>query len=215
MSDSSGGGGVGRGNVVPVSQLTDQELLLEKLEVFRIQGRDKKGRTILRIVGKFFPGRELGGARGEEALKGYLEKRVFPRLGERPFVVVYVHTRVQRGDNFPGVAALRSVYEAVPPPCAPLSRPCTSSTGAPSSPLLRHLRPLPLQRRLKYVSRLEFLWEHMRKREVEIPEFVHDHDEELERRPLMDYGLESDHHRRYDAPVMDSAASMYSLRCIS
>lgn len=47
-------------------------------------------------------------------MKGYLEKRVFPRLGERPFVVVYVHTRVQRGDNFPGVAALRSVYEAVP-----------------------------------------------------------------------------------------------------
>lgn len=30
------------------------ERLLE--EAFKIQGRDKKGRKILRIVGKFFPG---------------------------------------------------------------------------------------------------------------------------------------------------------------
>ena len=52
---------------------------------------------------------------------------------------------------------------------------------------------------------------------MEVPEFVVDHDEELEYRPLMDYGLESDYQQRraYDAPAMDSAASMHSLRCIS
>ncbi|OAY76043.1 Ganglioside-induced differentiation-associated protein 2, partial [Ananas comosus] len=164
--------------------------------------------------------RELGGARGEEALKGYLEKRVFPRLGERPFVVVYVHTRVQRWDNFPGVAALRSVYEAVPAAVrAALQAVYFLHPGLQARLFFatfgRFLFSAGLYGKLKYVSRLEFLWEHMRKREVEIPEFVHDHDEELERRPLMDYGLESDHHRIYDAPVMDSAASMYSLRCIS
>lgn len=70
--------------------------------------------------------------------------------------------------------------------------------------------------KLRYVSRLEFLREFMRKGDIEMPEFVHDHDEELERRPLMDYGLESGrHHRVYDSPAMDSAASMYSLRCAS
>lgn len=68
---------------------------------------------------------------------------------------------------------------------------------------------------MRYVSRLEFVWEHVRRGEMEIPEFVYDHDDELEHRPLMDYGLESDHHRLYDAPAMDSASSMYSLRCIS
>lgn len=36
--------------------LTDEELLFEKLEAVTIQGADKRGRKIVRIVGKFFPG---------------------------------------------------------------------------------------------------------------------------------------------------------------
>lgn len=49
----------------------------------------------------------------------------------------------------------------------------------------------------------------MRRNGFEIPEFVLDHDEELEGRPLMDYGLESDH------PTQDSSVAMYSMRCIA
>lgn len=50
----------------------------------------------------------------------YLEERVFPELlGKKgkgaPFVVVYVHTYVQRTENFPGVSALRSIYESLAP----------------------------------------------------------------------------------------------------
>lgn len=37
----------------------EQEELLEKLEVFKIKGRDKHGRKILRIIGKFFPGKKI------------------------------------------------------------------------------------------------------------------------------------------------------------
>lgn len=37
----------------------EQEDLIEKSEVFRIRGRDKRGRKILRIVGKFFSGTDL------------------------------------------------------------------------------------------------------------------------------------------------------------
>lgn len=82
--------------------------------------------------------------------------------------------------------------------------------------LVIKLKICRLYGKLRYVSRLEYLWEHVRRRgEIEIPEFVYDHDEELEHRPLMDYGLERDNHRSYDAPAMDSAFSMYSLRCIS
>jgi len=51
---------------------------------------------------------------------------------------------------------------------------------------------------------------------VEIPEFVFDHDEDLDYRPMMDYGLESDHARVYGgAPTMDSPVTTYSMRCIS
>lgn len=69
--------------------------------------------------------------------------------------------------------------------------------------------------KLRYVSRVDYLWEHMRRNEIEIPEFVLDHDEDLEHRPMMDYGLESDHPRVYDTPALDSPVSMYSTRCIS
>lgn len=61
---------------------------------------------------------------------------------------------------------------------------------------------------------MDYLWDHVRRNEVEIPDFVHDHDEDLEYRPMMDYGLESDHARVYGAPA-DSQVEVYSMRCIS
>lgn len=65
------------------------------------------------------------------------------------------------------------------------------------------------------MNRLEFLWEHVRRNEIEMPEFVYDHDQELEYRPMLDYGLESDHPRVPGAPSVDSPVSMYSMRCIA
>ena len=65
------------------------------------------------------------------------------------------------------------------------------------------------------MNRLDLLWEHVRRKEIEIPEFVNDHDEDLEYRLMMDYGLESDHPRVYGAPAVDAPVSMYSMRCIS
>lgn len=48
-------------NKTTASPSADQlELPLEKLEVFKVQRRaDKRGRKILRIIGKFFPGKFL------------------------------------------------------------------------------------------------------------------------------------------------------------
>lgn len=59
-------------------------------------------------------------------------------------------------------------------------------------------------------EQVDYLWEHVKRKEVEIPEFVHDHDEDLEYRPMMDYGLESDHPRVSLSPSVSS----YSMRCI-
>ncbi|MBA0792467.1 hypothetical protein Gohar_016964 [Gossypium harknessii] len=47
---------------------------------------------------------------------------------------------------------------------------------------------------------------------MKIPDFVHDHDEELEYHPMMDYGLESDHPRVYAEPPSMDPISMYSMR---
>ncbi|KAK9036925.1 hypothetical protein V6N11_021848 [Hibiscus sabdariffa] len=68
---------------------SEQEHLLDKLHVFKVQGRDKCGRTLLLIIVKHFS-------------------------GEKPFSVVYVHTDVQRSENFPGFSLLRSIYDAIP-----------------------------------------------------------------------------------------------------
>lgn len=47
-------------------------------------------------------------------LKKYLEEKIYPKLEEKPFSVVYVHAEVQRSENFPGISTLRSIYDGIP-----------------------------------------------------------------------------------------------------
>lgn len=46
--------------------------------------------------------------------------------------------------------------------------------------------------KIKYINRLQYLWDDIKKGEIEIPEFVQQHDDILEDRPLTDYGIEPD-----------------------
>jgi len=193
----------------------DQIKLIHKLNLFKIKGRDKRGRKILRIIGKHFPAKDLT----VDLLKKYLEVKIFPKL-ERPFVIVYIHTDVHKSDNFPGISALRSVYDAIPITVKQFLETVYFVHPDLQSRLFlatfgRFIFTGGLYAKLKYVSRLAYLWEHVRRNAIEIPEFVYDHDEDLEYRPMMDYGIESDHPRVYDAPVVDSSVAMYSTRCIS
>ncbi|KAM0011234.1 putative CRAL-TRIO lipid binding domain-containing protein [Helianthus debilis subsp. tardiflorus] len=193
----------------------DQIKLIHKLNLFKIKGRDKHNRKILRIIGKNFPAKSLT----VDLLKKYLEVKIFPKL-ERPFVVVYVHTDVQKSENFPGISVLRSVYDAIPMTVKQYleavyfvhpdlqSRIFLATFG-------RLIFTGGLYAKLRFVSRLAYLWEHVKRNEIEIPEFVYDHDEDLEYRPMMDYGIESDHARVYGAPAVDSSVATYSMRCIS
>ncbi|KAG2695229.1 hypothetical protein I3760_07G005300 [Carya illinoinensis] len=193
-----------------------QQKLIEELEIFKIKGRDRRGRKILRIVGKFFPSRSLS----VDVVNKHLEEKVYPKLGKKAFSVVYVHTGVQRCENFPGISALRSIYEGIPVDVKEnleavyfvhpdlQARLFLATFG-------RLLFGGGLYGKLRYVSRLDLLWENVRRNEIEIPEFVYDHDEDLEYRPMMDYGLESDHPRVYGAPAVDSPVPLYSMRCIS
>ncbi|GFZ10461.1 SEC14 cytosolic factor family protein [Actinidia rufa] len=203
-------------NASMVSQ-SEQEQLIEKLGIFKIQGRDKRGRKVLRIIGKVFPAKLVS----VEALGKYLEEKIFPNFGERPFSVVYVHAGVHRSDNFPGISALRSIFESIPVNIKDrLEAVYFLHPGIQSRLFLatfgRLLFSGGLYSKLKYVSRLEFLWDHVRRSEMEMPEFVYDYDDELEYRPVMNYGLESDHPRVYYAPAVDySPLSVYSMRCIA
>ena len=206
--------------------------------------------------------RALGG-RAEEALRAYLRERVLPAIGDREFVVVYMHSRVDRGGNFPGVGAIRGAYESLPAAAKDRLRAVyfvhpalqsrlflatfgrflfssgyghgrrriihtsvRSASVAFSSTILAGLKfssgiwvfARRLYEKLRYMSRLEYMWVHMDKGQLEVPDCVLEHDEELERRPLMDYGIEATESRcvyEYDAASMDTSASLHSLRCVS
>ncbi|KAG6577807.1 Protein GDAP2-like protein, partial [Cucurbita argyrosperma subsp. argyrosperma] len=187
---------------------------LENLDVFKIKGRDKQGRRILRITGKFFPARIVS----LDVVKKHLEEKIFPRLKNKRFTILYFHTDVQRSQNFPGIAALRSIYEAIPATVkANLEAVYFVHPDLQARLFLATLGRIfftsEMYGKIKYVSRIDLLWEHVRRNEIEVPEFIYDHDEDLEYRPMMDYGLESDHPRVYGAPSIDS--HVYSMRCIS
>ncbi|XP_066332255.1 uncharacterized protein [Miscanthus floridulus] len=195
-------------------------LLLERSRAITLQGRDRKGRAVVRIVGNYFPARALGG-RAEEALRSYLRERVLPEIGDREFVVVYMHSRVDRGRNFPGVGAIRGAYESLPAAAKERLRAVYFVHPALQSRLFfatfgRFLFSSGLYEKLQYMSRLEYVWAHIDKGQLEVPDCVRQHDDELERRPLMDYGIETTESRcMYDAASMDTSASLHSLRCAS
>ncbi|KAF8765421.1 hypothetical protein HU200_008566 [Digitaria exilis] len=198
----------------------ESALALERSRAITLQGRDRKGRAVVRIVGNYFPARALGG-RAEEALREHLRERVLPAIGDREFVVVYMHSRVDRGDNFPGVGAIRAAYESLPDGHKGRLRAVYFVHPALQSRLFfatfgRFLFSSGLYEKLRYMSRLEYVWAHMDKGQLEVPDCVREHDEELERRPLMDYGIEATDSRCvYDAASMDTSASLHSLRCVS
>ncbi|KAJ0637472.1 putative CRAL-TRIO lipid binding domain-containing protein [Helianthus annuus] len=85
----------------------EQEKEIKKPNVFKIKGRDKHGRKILRIIRNTFQELSL------DVLNQYLEKEIFPKL-ERPFAVVYIHTEVCKSEIFPGISFLRPVYDSIP-----------------------------------------------------------------------------------------------------
>lgn len=156
-----------------------------------------------------------------EAVKKFLEDEIFPDLEGRPFSAVYVHTEVNRGENFPGISALKCICDAVPAGVREnLEAFYFLHPGIQSRLFLaafgRILFP-GMYGKVKYVNRLEFLWDHVRRKGAEMPEFVHDFDEEMEWRPAtVDYGLESDHPGViHGAPTFDSTVPTFSMRCIA
>ncbi|KAJ7972154.1 ganglioside-induced differentiation-associated protein 2 [Quillaja saponaria] len=166
---------------------------LEQLQFFRLQGSDKDGSRIFRIVGKYYPAPVVS----VERLKKYIFHKICSELPEGPFCIVYMHSTVQRDDNSPGITILRWIYEELPADFKDrLQTLYFIHPGLRSRLVFATLGRLFLSGglywKIKYVSRLQYLWDDIKKEEIEIPEFVKNHDDILEHRPLTDYGIEPD-----------------------
>ncbi|KAJ4779514.1 Ganglioside-induced differentiation-associated protein 2 [Rhynchospora pubera] len=183
---------------------------LEQLQFLRLQGSDKAGNRILRIVGKFFPAPVVT----VERLKRYVTQKINMDLAEGPFCIVYMHSKVQSGDNNPGMSVLRWIYEDLPShfkdrlKVVYFLHPGIRSRLAMAT-LGRWFLTGGLYWKIKYVSRIEYLWEDIRKGQVEIPEIVSEHDEVLEHRPLTDYGIEPDTLHFSEVPTIRHAQDRY------
>ncbi|PKU83436.1 ganglioside-induced differentiation-associated protein 2 [Dendrobium catenatum] len=180
------------------------------LQVLRFEGLDKSGNRILRIVGKYFPATVIAG----ERLKRYVFHKLMAELRDGPFCILYMHTTVQKEDNNPGMSILRWIYEDLPVEYKErLQVVYFLHPGLRSRLAIATLGRLFLSGdiywKIKYVSRLQYLWEDIKKGQVEIPEFVRRHDEVLEHRPLTDYGIEPDPLHLTGVPAMESSFGRY------
>ncbi|KAG7029460.1 Protein GDAP2-like protein, partial [Cucurbita argyrosperma subsp. argyrosperma] len=200
------------------SSLSDQLHLLGKAEVFKLHGRDRAGRNVFLIVGKHFPARFVS----TQAVNLYLKDKIFPFLKDGPFTLVYIHTDVHWTENFPGISNLKAIYEFIPTTIKNNLKAVYFVHPSLQARLFfatvgRLILGAELYNKVKYVKRVEFLWEYVRRKEIELPEFVYDYDEKLEFCPVMDSGLESDYLRLFSAsPSVDSAVSTYSsMRCFA
>ncbi|GAB4851702.1 hypothetical protein Ancab_031106 [Ancistrocladus abbreviatus] len=109
-----------------------------------------------------------------------------------------MHTTVQKEDNSPGMTVLHWIYEDFPADVKDrLQVVCfVVHQGLRSRLVFATLGRLFLSGNLywkiKYVSRPQYLWDDIKKGEIEIPEFVKKHGDILEDRPLTDCGIEPD-----------------------
>ncbi|CAI9099718.1 OLC1v1036578C1 [Oldenlandia corymbosa var. corymbosa] len=132
-----------------------------------------------------------------ERLKRYVFHKISSEMPQGPYCIVYMHSTVQKDDNSPGLTILRWIYEELPADYKDrLQSVYFIHPGLRSrlvfATLGRFFLTGGLYWKIKYISRLQYLWEHIKKGEVEIPEFVQQHDDVLEHRPLTDYGIEPD-----------------------
>ncbi|KAG5242583.1 hypothetical protein OIU78_003646 [Salix suchowensis] len=186
---------------------------LDLLQFFTLHGSDKSGNRVFRIVGKYFPAQVVSG----ERLKKYIFHKICSELPEGPFCIVYMHSTVQKEDNSPGITILRWIYEELPAVIKDrLQTVYFIHPGLRSrlvfATLGRFFLSGGLYWKIKYVSRLQYLWDDIKKGEVEIPEFVQNHDNILENRPLTDYGIEPDPFHLSEMPTTAYSFGRYAER---
>ncbi|CAN8259871.1 unnamed protein product [Cochlearia groenlandica] len=189
---------------------------LDLLRFFTLHGFDKSGNRIFRIVGKYFPARVVS----SERLKKYIFQKINNECPQGQFCLVYMHSTVQKDDNSPGITILRWIYDDLPSDIKDrLQVVYFIHPGIRSRLVIATLGRLLLSGglywKIKYVSRLQYLWDEIKKGEVEIPDFVNNHDNVLEHRPLTDYGIEPDPFQLAEVQSSSFSLNRYENRWIS
>ncbi|CAI5999622.1 unnamed protein product [Closterium sp. NIES-65] len=114
---------------------------------------------------------------------------------DRHVSILYIHTECESLNDNP-LLAFRDIFQGLPPSLQ-------QRVGAvyilhPSLTLRLGLWLMSpwlsdsLYSRMVCVSRVEFLWEHIREDQVDLPDFCLVHDGKLEAHPLLDYGFQLD-----------------------
>ncbi|CAI6010299.1 unnamed protein product [Closterium sp. NIES-65] len=114
---------------------------------------------------------------------------------DRHVSILYIHTECESLNDNP-LLAFRDIFQGLPPSLQ-------QRVGAvyilhPSLTLRLGLWLISpwlsdsLYSRMVCVSRVEFLWEHIREDQVDLPDFCLAHDGKLEAHPLLDYGFQLD-----------------------
>ncbi|CAH2054246.1 unnamed protein product [Thlaspi arvense] len=139
---------------------------------------------------------------------------------EGPFCLVYMHSTVHKDENSPGITILRWIYEDLPSDIKDrLQVVYFIHPGLRSRLVIATLGRLLLSGglywKIKYVSRLQYLWDEIKKGEVEIPDFVNNHDNVLEHRPLTDYGIEPDPFQLTEVQSSPFSLNRYENRWVS
>eukprot|EP00245_Coleochaete_scutata_P005883 TRINITY_DN19855_c0_g1_i1.p1 TRINITY_DN19855_c0_g1~~TRINITY_DN19855_c0_g1_i1.p1 ORF type:complete len:319 (-),score=68.99 TRINITY_DN19855_c0_g1_i1:283-1170(-) len=164
---------------------------LHKLEFLTKAGRDLEGRRLFRLVGKYLSVKGVN----LDMLKNYVQYMLHRYAQEGDFCIVYIHTEAT-SENSPGTLWLQSLYRSLP--CSYRRRLRAVYILHPALLMRLTLWGVTqylgdsLAHKLVYVSRIEFLWDYMKEKHIKLPDFVREHDRDLESRPLMDYGLDVD-----------------------
>ncbi|GLC40032.1 hypothetical protein PLESTB_001518400 [Pleodorina starrii] len=181
-----------RGEQLYATTLSDSLALdfsdLDGLGFVQTGGRDKAGRPLVVVVARNYQAKVLD----PERVYRYLITRL-DRIVDEPYNILWFHTGSSYWHNSPGLSWMWRSYERLPGKYrANLHRVYVVHCDLPMWVGLATLGPLlseALWRKVEWVSRVEFLWEHLPKKSVAVPDFVSEHDAILEDQPLMDYGV--------------------------
>lgn len=161
---------------------------LDALGFLSVGGRDKEGRALVCVVAHNYPAKVLQ----PDRVYRYLATRL-DRVVDEPYSVVWFHTRSTYWKNCPSLMWMWRTYERLPPKYrSHLHRLFVVHCDLPLWVALAAVAPActeALWRKVEWVQRVEFLWDHIPKKQLAVPSFVSEHDSLLEEQPLLDYGV--------------------------
>ncbi|GJP32030.1 hypothetical protein CLOM_g16575 [Closterium sp. NIES-68] len=179
--------------LVPDEDFSD----LEETRFWEDEGEDVEGRIVVRIVGKYLPAHVFPSDHVERYIHHKLHELFSLAGADRHVSILYIHTECEAlNDNPLALLSFRTIFHGL----APNLR---LRVGAvyilhPSLTLRLGLWLLSpwlsdsIYSRVAFMSRVEFLADHIPLDEVDLPAFCLEHDRKLEAHPLLDYGFQLD-----------------------